>query len=118
MILETLGWILLGAAAAGALVYFWDEIRDWLNSVAADAVERAFGYSARNTLHRAVACVDRLMYKLKNKSVVYSKKSPSSLYFDKTTITCEIGIEDVDEDVLSEFEKNDNRLIQEFKYQH
>ena len=118
MILSTLGWFLAGAFLAGCLVHFWDDIKEWLNTVAADAVERAFGYNARACMHRAIATVDRFMSKLKNTSVVYSKKNPSDLYFDKTTIRCEMNTSEVDEDVWAEFDKNNNRLIQEFVYRH
>ena len=118
MILKTIGYFVLGALCVGALVHFWDDIKNWLNTVAADAVEKHFGYNARNAMHKAIATVDRLMRKFKNTSVVYSKRSTSDLYYDKTTIQCEIGVEEVTEDVLAEFDQHGNRLIQEFVYKH
>lgn len=110
--LLALGALVLG----GALFHFWEDIRDWLNNVAADAVERNFGYSARQNMHKAVAVVDLLVSKIKNKSVIYSKKSPTETYFDKTTITAETGIENVDEDVRRELQKNGGRLTQTYEY--
>ena len=115
MILE--GLFILGAIMGGAaLVAFWDDIKNWLNTVAADAVEKTFGYSARQNIHKAVAVVDKIIDKIKNNSVVYSKKSPTSTYFDKTTITAETGIENIEEDVLKELNKNGGRITQTFDY--
>ena len=116
--LITTGLFILGAVLGGAaLVHFWEDIKNWLNTVAADAVEKMFGYNARQNMHKAVAIVDRVMNKIKNTSVVYSKKSPTSTYFDKTTIKAETGIENVEEDVLRELQKNGNRITQTFEYQ-
>ncbi len=114
----TLGYFVLGALCVGALIHFWDDIKDWLNEVAADAVEKVFGYNARNAMQKAVATVTRVFQTLKNKSVVYSKRNKSDLYFDKTTIECEMGVEEVTKDVLAEFDKNGNQLVQEFVYKH
>ena len=113
-----IGFFIAGAIAVGALSYFWDDIKQWLNTVAADAVERAFGYNARQQMHKAVAVVDRVFQKLKNTSTVYSKRNDSDLYYDKTTIHCEIGVEEVTEEVLAEFDKRGQRLVQEFCYKH
>lgn len=99
-----------------AIVHFWDDIKSWLNQVAGNAVEKMFGYQARQNIHRAIAIVDRVMDKIKNTSFIYSKKSPTSTYFDKTTVTAEIGIQNVEADVLKELQKNGNRLTQEFSY--
>ena len=115
MILET--FMILGAIMGGAaLVHFWDDIKNWLNHVAADAVEKVFGYGARQNMYKALAIVDRVVNKIKNTSYVYTKKSPTSTYFDKTTVTAETGIQNVEEDVLRELSKNGNRLTQEFSY--
>lgn len=99
-----------------AIVHFWDDIKSWLNQVAGNAVEKMFGYQARQNIHRAIAIVDRVMDKIKNTSFIYSKKSPTSTYFDKTTVTAETGIQNVEADVLKELQKNGNRLTQEFSY--
>lgn len=106
-----------GALVASALVKFWDSIRNWLNTVAADAVERNLGYSARNTMQKAVAIIDRTMDKLKNRSVIYTKKNPSDTYFDKTTIMSEARVANMDDDILMEIEKNGNHITQTFTYQ-
>ena len=111
--LMVIGALFLGSAA---LVRFWDDIKNWLNNVAADAVERNFGYSARQNIQKAVAVVDLLVSKIRNKSIVYSKKSPTDTYFDKTTITAETGIQNVEEDVKRELINNGNRLTQTYEY--
>ena len=111
--LMVIGALFLGGAA---LVRFWDDIKNWLNNVAADAVERTFGYSARQNIQKAVAVVDLLISKIRNKSIVYSKKSSTDTYFDKTTITAETGIENVEEDVMRELRNNGNRLTQTYEY--
>ena len=113
MILET--FLILGALAGGAaLVHFWDDIKDWLNHVAGDAVEKMFGYQARQNIHKAIAIIDRVVSKIKNTSIIYSKKSPTATYFDKTTVTAETGVQNVEADVLKELSNNGNRLTQEF----
>ena len=115
MILTTLGWILVGIVVGAALVAFWDDIRHWLDTVAADWVERQFGYEARNHMHKAVAMVDRVMQTVRNRAVIYTKRYASDLYFDKTTITCETGIENIEEDVRKEIAKQ-GMLVQQFEY--
>lgn len=109
---------MIGAAMLGgaAIVRFWDEIKAWLNRVAADAVERVFGYQARQNIHKAVAIVDRIVNRIKNTSHIYSKKSPTSTYYDKTTIIAEGRVEDLEADVRKELARNNNRLTQEFNY--
>ena len=107
---------LAGLAMAAFAVAFWDEIKNWLNSVAADAVEKVFGYSARNHIQKAVAVLDKVMNKVKNVSRVYTKRNPAATYFDKVTITAEADVADISEDMLKEFEKHNNRLTQVFEY--
>lgn len=116
MILTTIGFIVAGAIVAGVLARFWDDIKNWLNTVAADAVEAHLGYSARNKIQKAVAIVDRVLNIVKNKSIIYTKNSPTDTYFDKTTITCEAKVADMDDDIVKEMEKNGNHLTQTFDY--
>ena len=115
MLLTTCAWILLGIVVGAALVAFWDDIKHWLDTVAADWVEQQFGYNARYRMHKAVAMVDRVMQEVRNRAVIYTKRYASDLYFDKTTITCETGIENIEEDVRKEIAKQ-GMLVQEFEY--
>lgn len=73
MLLTTIGFFIAGAVIVGALARFWDDIKNWLNTVAADAVEAHLGYSARNNMQKAVAIVDRILNVVKNKSIIYTK---------------------------------------------
>ena len=120
MALITIGVFVLSAVIAGGIMMsaFWDEIKSWLNRVAADAIERTFGFAARNRMQKAVAVVDRLVGKIRNTSTIYTKKTATATYFDKTTIVSEAREQSVDTKVLEKLEENHNRLIQEFQYQH
>lgn len=111
-------WIIaaaIGALLTGCLIAFWDSIKEWLNTVAADAVERVLGYGARYRMQKAVAFVDRVVQRIRNRAVIYTKKYNNSLYFDKTTVIAECSVKDIEQDVLDEINKN-GQLIQEFDY--
>ncbi|MFJ8258559.1 hypothetical protein ACIQ4Z_15030 [Peribacillus asahii] len=110
-----IGWFILGGLAAGVLVTFWDEIKQWLNQVAADAVEKVFGYKARQTMHRAIAKIDRVMDKVRNTSTIYTKKNPLDTHFVKTDIIAEAPVHEIDQQVLNEIQKK-KTLVQEFEY--
>lgn len=116
MLLTTIGFFIAGAVIVGALARFWDDIKNWLNTVAADAVEAHLGYSARNNMQKAVAIVDRILNVVKNKSIIYTKNNPSDTYFDKTTITCEAKVSDIDDDIIQEIQNNGNHVTQKFDY--
>lgn len=115
-----IGWLiagaLIGAAASVAIITFWDDIREWLNNVAADAVERVFGYSARNRMHRAVAKVSRVINKIRNNTVVYTKRNSLDEYYDKTTIIAEDDVYNISEEVVENINQN-GELVQEYKYE-
>lgn len=112
-----LGWIILGAAVATAVLYkFWDNIKQWLNNTAANTIEKALGYGARSRMHRAVATIDRLMNKIRNTTIVYTKKNELDTHFHKTTLYAEADIYSIDEGVLKEIE-NKKILVNEFIYQ-
>lgn len=109
-------WFVAGAVAVSCLVAFWDGIKNWLDNVAADWVERHLGYNARTHMQKAVSIVNRIVNKIRNKTVVYSKRNSTDLYFDKTTIVAEAPVSSIDEDVLEEIRKNQNQIVQEFVY--
>lgn len=110
-----LGWALVGAVATGLLVTFWDSIRSWLNNVAANAIERAFGYSARNKMQRAVVKIDRFMDKVRNRSTIYAKENRLDTHYIKTDIVAEADPYSVDNKVLEEI-RNKKELVEEYKY--
>ena len=108
-------WVILGAIAAGALITFWDKIASWLTNVAADVVEEAFGYPARNKMHRAVAKIDRVMDKIRNKSTIFVKENRLDTHYLKTEIEAEADVYDIDSKVIDEI-RNKKELVQEFEY--
>ena len=114
-LLAAIGWVILGGLAVGTLVTFWDEIRDWLNQVAADAVEKVFGYKARQTMHRAVAKIDRVMNVVRNTSTIYTKKNPLDTHFVRTNVVAEAPVHEIDQQVLNEIQKK-KTIVQEFEY--
>lgn len=114
-LLAIIGWIMLGTAVTACLVTFWDDIRNWLNNTAADAVEKVLGYGARERMHRAVAKIDKVINMIKNKTVVYTKKSELEAYYDKTTIVAEAPLYEINTEVIEEINKQ-GTLVQEFEY--
>lgn len=114
-LLAIAGWFLIGVVAAGFLVTFWDDIKSWLNNTAANAVERVLGYGARDRMHRAVAKIDRIVNRIRNTSVIFTKANSFNTYFDKTTITAEVPCYEIDNRVLKEVESK-GTLVQDFGY--
>lgn len=106
---------MVGVVASVVLARYWDSIATWLNTVAADEVEKMLGIKYRNCIHKAVAFTDRLVNKLRNRAVIYSKENPTDTYFSKTTITAEAKTSTIDDDILSEIEKNDNHIEHTFE---
>ena len=116
-LLYLIGWAILGAVVATCLVAFWDEIRMWLNNTAANAVERVLGYGARERMHRATARIDRVMDKIRNRTVVYTKRSELDSFYDKTTLVSEESIYEISDDIINEINYR-GVLIQEFEYRN
>ena len=100
-----IGWVLVGAILTGALLYFWNDIRDWLNNTAANAVERVLGYSARKAMQRAVCVVDRAVNVLRTRAQVYYKKNKLDTYYDKITLEAKAPVYEFDQEVLDEIQK-------------
>jgi hypothetical protein len=115
MLLAALGWALVGGLLVGAIATFWDEIKDWLNNVAADFVEKHLGYNARTKMQKAISTADKVMNKIRNTSVVYTKKDRLDNYYDKTTIVGEEEVYEVKQEVLDKIKK-EGSIVQEFKY--
>lgn len=114
-LLAIIGWILIGTVAASCLITFWDDIRVWLNNTAANAVERVLGYGARERMHKATAKIDRIVNKIRNNTVVFTKKSNLEAYYDKTTIVAETSTYEIPDDVINEINKNGS-IVQVFEY--
>ena len=106
----------IGNAISAALSALWEEIKHWLNTFAADFVEKTLGLTARNHMQRATVVLDRLVSVVRNTSTIYAKKDPDALYIDKTTMVSEAPVAEFDYEVLSEFRHNNNKLVGEFSY--
>lgn len=113
--LGLVGWVLVGAVLTGALLYFWNDIRDWLNNTAANAVERALGYNARKTMQRAVCNVDRVVNNLRTRAVVYNKKNPLDTHYDRVMLEATAPVYEIDNEVLQKIEEQ-GELVQEMKF--
>ena len=109
------GWFLIGALVATFLVKFWDDVKNWLNVTAANAVGKALGYNAREKMHKAVVRVDRVMDKLRNRSEIYTKRNTFDAYYDKTTMVAEVDSYEIDSDVLNEVNKQ-KEIVESFGY--
>lgn len=115
-----IGWIILGAVAGALLITaidrFWNDIANWLNNTAANAVEKVLGYDAKKFMHRAVATVTRVHEKLHNKTVVYTRQSALSTHIQKISLKKESSFYDEEQDVRELFEK-ECKQVNEFVYQ-
>lgn len=111
--LGVIGWILVGAALTGALLYFWNDIRDWLNNTAANVVERYIGYNARKAMQRAICVADRIVNMVRTQAQVYYKKNRLDTFYDKITIEAKAPVYELDEKVLVEIREK-GKVEQEF----
>lgn len=110
-----IGWVLVGAVLAGALLYFWNDIKAWLDNTAADVVQQYIGYNARKAMQRAVCVVDRVVNNLRTRAVVYYKRDRLDTYYDKVTLEATAPLYEFDEDVLAKIKEN-GKLEQELKF--
>lgn len=116
-----IGWIIAGAIVGALLLTaidrFWDDIANWLNNTAANAVERVFGYNARKTMQRAVAAVSKLRDTLHNNTVVYTKKDELDTHIQKITIESNAPVYEQEQEVQELFER-ESEQIKEFEYKN
>ena len=112
------GKFILGTVVNKILIPLWEMIRGWLNEVAADFIEEALGYEARNNIQRAVSMIDKKLNKLQNVSYIYTLEDEDSLYLDKTTITSEANVTDVDRDIVRAIEMENNHIEQTMEYEY
>lgn len=110
-------WIIATGVVIGvlALKYFWEDIANWLNNTAADAVEAKFGINARKYMQRAICKVTRAMDVLDNIATVFVKKDIHSEYMQKITLHGTAPVYEQSEDVLKEIEK-EKELVNTFTY--
>ena len=115
----TLGWFVIGmvagAVALTAIDIFWNNIAEWLNNTAANAVERVLGYKARKCMEKAVARVSKMRDKLHNITVVYTRQSALDTHIQKVTLESSAPLYEQEQDVIELFER-DNTLLKELEY--
>ena len=109
------GFILVGALLTGALLAFWDDIRAWLNNVAANTVQKYIGYDARKAMHRAVCVADRLVNKIRTRSTVYYKKNRLDTFYDKVTLEATAPVYEFEDEVIEEIRQKGS-IAQEMQY--
>ncbi|MBB5175033.1 hypothetical protein [Texcoconibacillus texcoconensis] len=114
---NAIGWVFKRAlkGIGRFVVKFWEGVRDWLNNTAANFVERHLGYSARNRMHRATAKIDRFMDKIRNRTVVYTKKNELDNTYDKVTMEAETDFYEVDQEVLDKINR-EGQMVEELNY--
>ena len=113
--LGVIGWVLVGAILTGALLYFWNDIKEWLNNTAADVVQRYIGYDARQAMQRAICVADRVVNMIRTRSQVYYKRNRLDTYYDKVVLEASAPVYEFDVDILLELDKK-GKLEQEFQY--
>lgn len=113
--LGVLGWVLVGAALTGALLYFWNDIKEWLNNTAANAVEKVLGYNARKGMQRAVCIVDRVVNMVRNHAVIYTKSNKLATYMDKVTLEANVPVYEIDDEVIRKI-REQGKLEQELQF--
>lgn len=113
--LGVIGWVLVGALLTGALLYFWNDIKAWLNNTAADVVERILGYNARKAMQRAICVADRVVDNLRTQATVYYKRNRLDTHCDKVVLEATAPTYEFEEEVLSDIREK-GKLEQEFKF--
>ncbi len=106
--------VLLGMVAAALTMTYWDKIKQWLNTIVADKIEKIFGYGAKKRVHHAVTIVDRVASGIRNRVFVYVRKK-NGMGFDKYEEKQVKIFSDVEDDVISEINEK-GPVIQEFTY--
>ena len=98
---------------AGLLVY-WDKIKNWLNTVVADRLEKLFGYGARKRFHHAVSIADKVVGGVRNRLFVYVKKK-NGIGYDKVEEKRLDDFSIVEDEIVQEINEK-GPVIQEFTY--
>jgi hypothetical protein len=94
-------WIIVGLAATALTVAYWDRIKNWLNTVVADRLEKVMGYGARKRLHHAVSIADKVAGGIRNRLFIYVKKKNG------------VGYDKMEEKLLDDFNTVEDTIVQE-----
>jgi hypothetical protein len=103
--MSLLGWIIFSLIVGGALVAFWDSIRNWLTTTVFDWVERNFGYAARQKVTKAFVKVDRIVTGVRRRAQMLINRR--SFVFEDS-----VALESLDEEAQKELLKG-KVLVQE-----
>ena len=112
--ISTLIAVAVGLAATAVTFAYWDRIKNWLNTVFADRLEKVFGYGARKRLHHAVSIADRTVGGIRNRLFIYVKKK-NGMGYDKMQEKIIDDFESVEESIVQEIDEK-GPVIQEFTY--
>ena len=107
-------WIAVGLAATAITVAYWDRIKNWLNTVVADRLEKVMGYGARKRLHHAVSIADRVAGGIRNRLFIYVQKK-NGIGYDKMEEKLLEDFSVVEKEVVQEINEK-GVIIQEFTY--
>lgn len=110
------GWVIVGAVLmVGAFLYFWNDIKEWLNNTAANVVQKYIGYDARKAMQKAICTVDRVVNTIQIRSQIYYKRNRLDTFYDKVTLEASAPVYEFDEKILSEIQQK-GKWVQEFQY--
>lgn len=111
------GWVIAAGIvfAVIALKYFWEDVAAWLNSTAANSVEKVMGYNARKFMQRAVSRVTKAMNMIDNVTTIFTKRNVTDKLLQKVTLRASAPVFEQDKDVIKELEKN-KELVNTFTY--
>lgn len=109
-----LGWILVGAVASTLLVRYWDSVRAWLNTTAADFVGRYLGYDARSRMQQAVVLVDRFMGKIRQRTTL-TTLTPDGAALDEVEVETLYHEHEIDQALLQQLAEK-RQVQQWFEY--
>lgn len=111
--------LILAAAAVAALTVlayaYWDRIKQWIETILADRVERVLGYGARKRLHHVVSIADKTARGIRNRVYVYVNKITGKGY-EKMEEKRLDDISVVEEDIIKEIDEK-GPIIREYKYE-
>ena len=82
------------------ITLFWNDIREWLDNVAADVVQQYVGYDARDTMRKAVITAERLNDDICVIAQVYYCKDFSSDHYDKVTMEMKAPTDGFDDEFI------------------
>jgi hypothetical protein len=109
----------VGALLVGILARYWEDIRRWLNTTAADAVERALGYEARRNMHMAVSVADRVFRMFQGRAVATNVSTVFTLNADNTygkvQMLNNIPAEELGQEYLNEMRTADNVMEMDYR---